>query len=117
MSPTERLERLEKLAYILDSQWFIPIINVRVGLDALLGLIPVLGDTISLLLSAYIIYGGWRLGVPQSTVSTMIMNVVIDWAFGFIPVFGDLFDVFWRANMRNVAMIRRYADKHPLRVN
>jgi hypothetical protein len=92
----------------MDTQFEIPGLGIRFGLDALLGLIPGIGDTLTSLVSFYILSAGVRLGIPKITMARMGMNVAIDWVVGSIPLVGDLFDVAWKSNTKNVELIRRH---------
>ena len=103
-----RLARLEWLANWLDTALVIPGTNVRFGADALIGLVPGLGDAVTTGISCWIIYEARQIGAPMHLVLRMIVNVAIDGAVGAVPVAGDVFDVFWRANRRNVTLLRRH---------
>lgn len=105
------LEKLERIAHRMDTLFRLPIINTRVGLDSILGLIPGIGDTATLLPAAYIVYRGHRMGVPTSTKLRMGVNSAIDWVIGSVPLVGDLFDVGFKANRRNVALIRSHLEQ------
>ena len=98
------VRRMQVVAYALDDSIEIPGTNVRVGLDPLLGLLPVAGDAVSAAFSAYVILESARLGVPYSTLVRMVANVSLDFAVGAIPVVGDLFDAVWKANRRNLEL-------------
>ena len=102
--PTDA-DDVRRLARLLDAAVRIPGTNIRVGLDALLGLIPGLGDAIGAALSGYIVLAAARLGIPKSVLARMLVNLGIDTVVGAVPVLGDLFDVAFRANTRNVALI------------
>lgn len=102
------LARLDTLATLLDKAVRIPGTNIRFGLDALIGLIPGAGDLVSGLLSTWIIAEGGRLGASRTVMSRMLGNVLLDLAAGSVPVAGDAFDVAWRANSRNVELLRRH---------
>ena len=104
------LAELDGLARLLDSQWRIPGIGIRVGIDALAGLVPGLGDLAAGAVSAYIVLKGARLGVPSPVIGRMIGNVVLDTAVGSIPLLGSVFDVFFRANNRNIRLLRRHVE-------
>ena len=109
----QRVERLQRLARLWDSAIRIPGTQVRVGLDPLVGLIPGLGDAAGALVSAYIVLEAARFDLPASTLLRMLANVAIDALLGTVPVVGDIFDVAWRANLRNVALIEHHlADPH-----
>ncbi len=104
-----QIERLRSLSRLLDSAFVIPGTRYRFGLDALIGLVPGLGDAISAVFSAYIILQASRLGAPKSVVTRMIANVAIDTAVGWVPVLGDLFDVAWKSNLKNMALLESHA--------
>jgi hypothetical protein len=107
-------ESLESLAHWLDSVFEIPGIGVRFGLDALLGLLPGVGDTASALASVYILQAATKYGVPRITLARMTLNIGIDLLVGAIPVVGDLFDVYWKANQKNVELLRRHFKANPM---
>jgi hypothetical protein len=100
-------QKNEKLANLMDSAVHVPLIG-GVGLDALLGLVPVLGDVVSKLFSVSIITNAAYLGVPRSAVTRMIVLSFFDLLIGAVPVFGDIADVFFRANKRNIAVVRQH---------
>ena len=99
------IERLRRLGHLLDSQFTVPGIGYRVGLDGLIGLVPGVGDTLTLALSAYIIIEAQKLNVSAATTARMIGNVLIDYVIGAIPVIGDLFDFAFKANQRNLRLL------------
>ncbi|MBA3670689.1 MAG: DUF4112 domain-containing protein [Gemmatimonadaceae bacterium] len=105
---TSSLARARTLARLLDSAARVPGTNVRFGLDAILGLVPGLGDIAGAAFSAHLVLLAARLGAPRATLVRMVANVAIDVVGGAVPVLGDLFDVTWRANTRNVALL----DEH-----
>ena len=82
------------------------------GLDMILGLIPGIGDTAGLGVSAYIILKAKKLGLPKASLMQMGFNVFIDWLIGLVPVLGDLFDWGWKANNRNAALVRAHHEAH-----
>ena len=102
------LEELRRFARLLDEAFKIPIINYRVGLEPILGLIPVLGDFSGFLLSGYLIVRAARLGLPRELVVRMVVNALLDAVIGSIPVVGDIFDFFWKVNKRNLRLVERY---------
>ena len=104
----EVLKRVEMLAKLLDEAYTIPGTKVKVGLDSLLGLVPVIGDVATNLVSFYIVWAGYRLGLSAGLIARMSANVVIDALVGSIPLIGDVFDLFFKANRRNVDLIRRH---------
>jgi hypothetical protein len=103
-----RLKRVRLLSRLLDEQFRIPGTTYRVGLDGLLGLLPGAGDAIGALLSAYILYEAIRLGAPKTVLLRMVTNIGIDTLGGAIPVVGDIFDVAWKANKKNAALLHAY---------
>lgn len=104
------LDRARALASLLDDGIELPVVGVKVGIDPVLGLLPVSGDIVSGVLSLYIPLEAARLGVPMTTVVQMIANIGVDVAVGSVPVLGTLFDIFWRANRRNVNLLEEYLD-------
>ena len=106
------LARVEALARVMDSMFEIPGTKVRIGFDAMLGLVPVLGDLLSQAISSYIIWEARRLGVSRFTMARMIGNSAIDTIVGIVPFVGDAFDVVFRANMKNLALLRAHLEKN-----
>lgn len=92
----------------MDTAYRIPGTRVRFGLDALIGLVPGVGDLASAALSGYLIYEARRFGLPRSAILRMIGNVAVDAAFGAVPLLGDAADVYWKANVRNLRILRRH---------
>jgi Domain of unknown function (DUF4112) len=103
----DRLERLQRLGYLLDNSIPIPGTRFRIGLEAIVGLVPGVGDLVGGGFSAYIILQAARIGVPASLLARMGWNVAIDALVGAIPFLGDLFDAGFKANMRNLALLER----------
>ena len=110
-SRREALQRLEFLATLLDSAILVPGTKIRFGADAVIGLVPGIGDAITTALSAWIVYEAHRLGVPRRMLVRMIGNVAVDGLFGAVPLVGDLFDVMWRANRRNMRLLREHLER------
>ncbi|HEU5218433.1 MAG TPA: DUF4112 domain-containing protein [Gemmatimonadales bacterium] len=106
--PGADLARLRRVARLLDSALVIPGTGIRFGWDALIGLVPVLGDVAGATLAGYLVLMAARLGAPTAVILRMLSNVAIDAVGGSIPVLGDLFDIGWRANTRNVELLDRY---------
>jgi len=102
------LARVRALARLLDTAARVPGTGVRFGLDAVLGLVPGLGDVAGTAIAGYIVLAAARLGAPPSLLLRMLVNLGIDTAVGAVPVLGDVFDVAWRANVRNVALIEEH---------
>jgi hypothetical protein len=101
----QRVARMRVLASLLDNSLLVPGLNVRVGLDPILGLFPGGGDLIGLLAGLYIVYEAWQLGASGRVLALMVINILIDSAVGAIPVVGDLFDFAWKANTRNLELL------------
>lgn len=100
-------KRLSALARLLDARFGIPGTRWQFGLDSLVGLVPGLGDAATAALSGYIILEARRLGASRVTMFRMIWNVILDLAVGAIPFLGDLFDFYWKANIKNIELLRR----------
>ena len=105
---TRELQEIRRLAHLMDEVFRIPVINYRVGLDSVLGFVPIVGDFAGFALSGYIIWKAADMGVPRKTIMRMMFNAVLDLVIGAIPVLGNLFDIFWKANKRNVRLIEAY---------
>src|ERR1700755_3329542 len=99
-SRAERLARLDALATLLDTAFILPGTDIRFGFDAIIGLVPGIGDAITTIISLYIVREARALGAPRHLVARMLANVAIDGVVGAIPFLGDAFDVMWRANRR-----------------
>ncbi|MCC7251182.1 DUF4112 domain-containing protein [Hyphomicrobium sp.] len=104
--------RIEALSRLMDDLFEIPGTNVRVGLDAMIGLVPIVGDLISQAISSYIIWEARRLGVSRWIMGRMIANSAVDTVVGFVPFAGDAFDVMFRANRKNLALLKGHLEKH-----
>lgn len=107
----ETRERLRWLAWLLDSSIPIPGTPFTIGVDALIGLVPLLGDLIGVVLSSYILSEAARLGAPRSLLMRMALNVGVEGIVGIIPFAGDAFDAAWKANQRNVRLLDAWLDK------
>jgi len=110
--PESVRQRVEALENLLERSFTIPGINRPVGLDAIAGLVPVLGDLVTAGMGAYLVWEAKNLGLPKWKLWRMAGNVAFDSAVGAIPVAGDLFDFLFRSNTRNLKIIRRHLDKH-----
>lgn len=106
--PPDPMEGLENLAWLLDSSIALPGTRFRIGVDSLLGLMPVLGDVIGAAISSYILLLGARMGAPKVTLLRMGLNVAIEAAVGVVPFLGDVFDMAWKANVRNVELLKSH---------
>lgn len=111
MDNTREIARLDRIARLLDARF--SVLGIRFGWDAIAGVVPVVGDLAAALPSVLIIHHAWRMGVPRPTLARMAANSGLDFAFGSVPVIGGLFDVWFKANLRNVALIRAHLDRQP----
>jgi Domain of unknown function (DUF4112) len=109
------LVRLDALAKLMDSAITIPGTKIVMGLDAFLGLLPVVGDAISSVISGYIIWEARRLGASRWLIARMAGNAALDAVVGSVPVLGDVFDVAFKANRKNVALLQRHIEWHGVR--
>ena len=105
------IERLDRLADLLDSRFRIPGLGVRFGLDGLLGLMPGVGDVATLGPSAYLVWRAHKLGADRATLARMAANSGIDFVVGGVPVLGDVFDVAFKANRRNIELLKRHLSE------
>ena len=105
---TLTLARLRQFTDLLENAFVIPGTNYRVGIDPILGLIPGGGDTLGAVLAAYIVLQAARLGAPKATLARMVFNILFDTLLGTVPVLGDFFDVAWKANTMNLAMLETH---------
>lgn len=110
----ETQRRLRRIAKLMDSQVRVPVIGLRIGADAILGLVPGVGDIITGAIGAYLIYEAQRLGIPRSAVVRMVANIAVDTAIGAIPFAGDIWDFFFRANDRNMQILARHIGGLPI---
>jgi hypothetical protein len=102
----ERIARLDTLATVLDTAFILPGTNVRFGLDALLGLVPGVGDIVTTAVALYIVHEARQLGAPGHVIARMLGNVALDSVVGAVPLVGDAFDVMWRSNRRNMRLLQ-----------
>jgi len=109
----QRLARLDAIAKLLDVAFIVPGTKFRCGIDGLIGLIPVVGDIITTAISLWLVREARALGAPWHIITRMLGNVAVDGVVGLVPVAGDAFDVMFRANVRNVRMLKRWMDKQP----
>lgn len=100
--------RLARIARLMDSSIRIPVIGKRIGWDAVIGLVPGVGDVAGAAISGYIVLAAAQLGVPKQAIARMLGNIGIETLLGAVPLLGDLFDMAFRANERNVAIIERH---------
>ncbi len=107
MEPAARVERSRRVAELMDSAFTVPVVGT-VGLDGIIGLLPVAGDWVTAVFGLYIVYQGSRLGLPTSELAWMLLLVGLDAAAGSVPVIGDALDIAWKSNQQNVARIERH---------
>ncbi|HHP7229288.1 MAG TPA: DUF4112 domain-containing protein [Xenococcaceae cyanobacterium] len=110
---TNKINRLRRLSQVLDNAIAIPGTGYRIGIDPILGLLPGGGDTIAGALGAYIIFEAARMGIPRKVVGIMVGNILLDSLLGIVPVVGDLFDIGWKANLRNMALLEEHLQVTP----
>ncbi len=108
-----KFNRLRRLSHLLDNAIPIPGTGYRIGIDPILGLLPGGGDTVAGVLGAYIVFEAARMGLPRQIIWQMVENIVFDSLVGIIPVLGDLFDVAWKANVRNIALLEKHLQLTP----
>ena len=109
--PAARL-RIEMMERVLERAFVIPGLNRGFGLDAVIGFVPVAGDMIGAAMGLYLVWEARNIGLPKRTLARMMMNVGVDTTLGAIPLVGDVFDFLFRANTRNLRLIKRHLDKH-----
>ena len=110
--PASVRRRLEAMEGVLERAFVVPGINRQVGLDAILGLVPVVGDVITTAMGAWLIWEARNLGMSKFQLARMAGNVGVDTLIGASPLVGDLFDFAFRSNTRNLRILKRYLDKH-----
>jgi hypothetical protein len=104
--------RVEALEQLLERSFHIPGTKVPVGLDSIVGLVPVLGDIVTAAMGAYMVWEARNLGMSKWHLMRMTANVGIDTALGAIPLVGDVFDFVWKSNSKNLRIIKKHLDKH-----
>jgi hypothetical protein len=110
-TPEAALRRLDRFAFVSDEMFRIPGTRWRIGLDGIGGLVPGLGDGVTALVALYPLLEAWRHGAPSSLILRMLGNVGLDTAIGAVPILGDLFDFRFKANRRNVELLRRHFQR------
>jgi len=108
---TRGLGEVETLAWLLDNSIPVPGTGRRFGIDALIGFVPGIGDLVSGGIGLYIVWRGSRIGLPWVVVARMLTNSAVDIAIGSIPIIGDAFDLWFKANTRNLALMRRHLER------
>ena len=114
-APLARIARLRRLAWVIDALGRVPGTRFRFGLNSVIGLAPGAGDAVLALISLYIVFEAVQLGLPRAKIVRMLVNVAVEAALGAMPVLGDLLDVAWKANLRNVDIIDRHFGMMPSR--
>ena len=109
----QRLARLDAIATLLDVAFVLPGTNIRYGIDGIIRLVPVVGDLIASAFSLWLVREARALGAPWHITARMLANVALEGTVGLVPVAGDAFDVMFRANMRNMRILRRWMEKQP----
>ena len=109
----QRFARIDALSKLLDVAFVLPGTNIRYGIDGLIGLVPVVGDILTTAISLWIVREARALGAPKHVVARMLGNVALDGVVGLVPFAGDAFDVMFRANVRNMRILKRWMDKQP----
>jgi hypothetical protein len=110
--PASVRRRLEAVEGVLERMFVIPGLNRPIGLDSILGLVPVLGDVITASMGAWLVWEARNLGMSKFTLARMAGNIGMDTLLGAVPLVGDLFDFAFRSNSRNLRIVKRYLDKH-----
>jgi len=108
---TGRLDRLEALARRMDMAFRIPLTRIRIGWDAIIGLVPGIGDTLALAPAIYILNEARDMGASNAVLARMVANTGIDWLVGLVPVVGDILDIGVKSNIRNVALLREHLER------
>lgn len=104
------VRRMRSLSTLLDNAIRVPGTSIGFGIDPILGLIPGGGDILGGVLSIYIVFEAFKLGLPQERLITMVSNIALETITGTVPVFGDIFDVAWKANVKNVEILEDYVN-------
>ncbi|GGC59152.1 DUF4112 domain-containing protein [Marinobacter halophilus] len=105
------LKRLEKFSRFTDSSIGVPFTRFKFGVEAIIGLVPVVGDFVGLVLSSYVLVEAQRAGASKTVKRRMLRNMVIDFLGGLLPVVGDAFDAIYKANTRNTGLLRNYLEQ------
>ena len=110
--PASVRKRIESMEYLLERSFRIPGVNYPVGLDSIIGLVPVVGDIVTAGMGAYIVWEARNLGIPKWKLWRMAGNIAFDSLLGAVPIAGDAFDLLFRSNTRNLRIIKKHLDKH-----
>ena len=110
--PVSIRKRIEAMEHLLERSMVVSGTNYPIGLDTIIGFVPVIGDIVTAAMSAYIVWEARNLGLPRWKLWRMIGNVAIDSAVGAVPIVGDAFDVVYRSNTKNLRIVKKHLDKH-----
>ena len=110
--PVSIRKRIEAMEHLLERSMVVPGTNYPIGLDTIIGFVPVVGDIVTAVMGAYIVWEARNLGLPRWKLWRMIGNIAIDGAVGAVPVVGDAFDVVYRSNTKNLRIVKKHLDKH-----
>lgn len=110
--PASVRKRIEAMEQLLERSFTIPGVNYPIGLDSIVGLVPVVGDLVTAAMGAYMIWEAKNIGLPKWKLYRMAGNVAVDTALGAVPLVGDAFDLLFRSNTRNLKIVKRHLDKH-----
>ncbi len=110
-APPSQLTRFRRIATALDARWQLPGTTLRFGWESVIGLVPGLGDGLAGLIGSYGLYAGWRLGAPAAILARMLLNLAIETIVGTIPIAGDIFDVGFKGNIRNLRLLERWLEQ------
>lgn len=110
--PASVRKRIEAMEMLLERSLKVPGTNIPIGLDSVIGLVPVIGDVIAAAMGAYIVWEARNLGLPKWKLARMAGNVALDTAVGAVPVVGDALDFIYRSNSRNLKIVKKHLDKH-----
>lgn len=108
----KEIEHAQRLVSLMDDQFKIPILNIRFGLDPIIGLVPWVGDAISFIISVLVIKALIQAGFPRKLIGKLVWNIVLDLLVGAIPFVGDVWDFFFKANRRNLKIARQHFESH-----
>lgn len=111
LTRAQRIARIDALATLMDTAFVVPGTEIRFGLDALIGLVPGIGDAVTTVISLFIVNEARALGAPPWLIARMVANVALDGLVGAVPLVGDAFDVAFRANRRNMALLRGHLER------
>jgi hypothetical protein len=111
------LQRLKRIAWVTDTAWRVPFTRIRFGLDSVIGLVPGAGDAVMMVISLYTMLLARKAGAPGNLLARMAVNVAIDFGAGSIPVVGDVFDVMFKSNVRNLKLLTDFLEKKGVQID